>query len=510
MSKLWQRIIALCLLLTVLTVGMPTVNVAVFGGTVSNGTDSVVLPLDENAASILGITPAQVADLRAEILATVLAFETDCDLQKYGIVYSSEVNTCLSGLIRNAMPEMFHVSTWSFYRQTGGDGLVTRVHFAPFLYTEQEYHEKLQQCDEIADRLTEDLVDSNLTDEYKALLLHDRLATWVDYDNGGLLTGTVTAVDHTMYGALCNRLAVCDGYAKAYIYLLRHVGITSYICRSLELAHAWNIVEVDGEWYHVDVTWDDPVWDITGRVNHKFFLLSSDGIYAAEHEASDYDTTPSDTRFETQDLPWYSSTTAFQYLNERLYYIDNDREVLRCKEGDAFCDTVSVADEWCVSATQSYKRNFARLSADGPYLYYSLSKAVYRYDPVTGTSQAIHAPDFNNRPYHNIYGMRTEDGMLYYDVTDSPNYDGFTKKFRQECVPLPAVPGVKIGNVDGDEQINSTDARLVLQYAVRKIDETALNKAAADVNGDGYVDSTDARLILQVAVRKIDKFPAAQ
>jgi len=61
--------------------------------------------------------------------------------------------------------------------------------------------------------------------------------------------------------------------------------------------------------------------------------------------------------------------------------------------------------------------------------------------------------------------------------------------------------------VDGNKEVNSTDARLTLQYAVGKIDETALNLDVADVDGNNKVDSTDARLILQKAVGKIQKFP---
>jgi len=66
------------------------------------------------------------------------------------------------------------------------------------------------------------------------------------------------------------------------------------------------------------------------------------------------------------------------------------------------------------------------------------------------------------------------------------------------------------GDVNGDGAIDSTDARLVLQYAVGKIQETALDISSADVNGDSEVDSTDARLILQYAVGKIREFPQAK
>ena len=66
-----------------------------------------------------------------------------------------------------------------------------------------------------------------------------------------------------------------------------------------------------------------------------------------------------------------------------------------------------------------------------------------------------------------------------------------------------------IGDVNGDSKVDSTDARLVLQYAVKKIGTSALNVAVADVDGNGKIDSTDARLILQYAVKKITTFPAA-
>lgn len=75
-------------------------------------------------------------------------------------------------------------------------------------------------------------------------------------------------------------------------------------------------------------------------------------------------------------------------------------------------------------------------------------------------------------------------------------------KFEEE----PVLTG--LGDVNGDRKIDSTDARMTLQYAVKKIGEDALNTEAADVDNSEAVDSTDARLILQYAVGKIDELPA--
>ncbi len=65
-----------------------------------------------------------------------------------------------------------------------------------------------------------------------------------------------------------------------------------------------------------------------------------------------------------------------------------------------------------------------------------------------------------------------------------------------------------LGDIDGNRVVNTTDARLALQYAVEKITLNEDQLAAGDVDGNGVVNTTDARLILQYAVEKIDKFPA--
>ena len=64
-----------------------------------------------------------------------------------------------------------------------------------------------------------------------------------------------------------------------------------------------------------------------------------------------------------------------------------------------------------------------------------------------------------------------------------------------------------LGDVNGDEVIDSKDARLILDYEAKQ-ENSALSVAVADVSGDGVVDSNDAVLILQYAEKKISAFPA--
>ncbi len=589
MKTMFKKSVVLLTALAMLLMCTPLQGVAADGMTTFPGTVSTSYasrPSASQATTVLGISEYEVEQLKNAIFSTAYNFGEMCDVTRFKIPYSEEVAECISGLISDTMPELFNINNWMFYKDDV-TGFLAGIEFTNYQYSSSDYADMLQRCREVTEYLTHDLVDSDLTPAKKALVLHDRLAVWVDYDQAAIKADNVPYIDHTMYGALWNRLAVCDGYAEAYMYLLRAVGIDSYVCRSETLYHAWNIVFVEGEYYHVDVTKDDPVWDVTGRVNHNFFLRSSAGNYAAGNKATDYDTTPTDTKFD-EGWSWFSSTTAHHVFGDRIYYIDNEREKLCYWEGNTLYDVLSVEDTWWLSGDEYYNDNFSRLSADEHYLYYSLAQSVHRYDPKTGKSDPLHYPDFSGRKYHNIYGMKVQFNTLICDITDNPAFSADTKKYRQELatyrkneveyilieelpikkeyrtgesldtsglmikvrdsngdcyyitdgftvdgfapdksgeqvltvsygghtttftVKVVSAERVTMGDVNGNGRIDSTDARLVLQYAVGKIEQNAIIFAAADVSGNNKIDSTDARLVLQYAVGKIQSFPVAK
>ena len=102
-----------------------------------------------------------------------------------------------------------------------------------------------------------------------ALQIHDKLIDLVVYDQKAVET-LDRDLAHTAYGALVensrgdDNTAVCDGYSYAYEYLLQKAGIRSAFVAGVageteEAAgnHSWNLVELSGEWYEVDATWDD-------------------------------------------------------------------------------------------------------------------------------------------------------------------------------------------------------------------------------------------------------------
>ena len=89
---------------------------------------------------------------------------------------------------------------------------------------------------------------------------------------------------HSAYGAIVKSSAVCDGYARAYQYLLYKVGILSHVATGVADGggHAWNLVKLDGKWYYTDLTWDDP--DASGGfVFYEHFNITDEQLADCDH-----------------------------------------------------------------------------------------------------------------------------------------------------------------------------------------------------------------------------------
>lgn len=90
---------------------------------------------------------------------------------------------------------------------------------------------------------------------------YDKLKFFHDYLVLNCENDTESPYSNTIYGALVQKNALCEGYAKAFSYLCNLAGIENTIVTGLTGAgvyHMWNMVKLGGNWYHVDVTWDNP------------------------------------------------------------------------------------------------------------------------------------------------------------------------------------------------------------------------------------------------------------
>ncbi len=118
--------------------------------------------------------------------------------------------------------------------------------------------------------------------EYQTVVnYHDYIVANTVY---GFLEGDDYDLSFTASGALLKGTAVCNGYAEAMELLLLCSGFDVYMAfgNTTEGSHAWNIVNIEGDWYHVDTTWDDPIPDMGDTALH-IYLNVDDAIIGETH-----------------------------------------------------------------------------------------------------------------------------------------------------------------------------------------------------------------------------------
>ena len=390
--------------------------------TVNAGAETVVFEENQlfGSPDVLTASMARSVDSYAlkEYLRTELVkCPATVDVSSFNLEYTENSKTILKNIIYYESPELFHISGYSM--SVSNDKIKTIT--PKYSYTAQEYTTIYNECMTQADIILDGIRgNSKLNDVQKALLIHDRLAVHCEYDVSVYTTGNVPDESFTMYGTLAKGVSVCQGYAETYYYLLEKVGIENRLCSSDALYHVWNIVTINGKEYHVDVTWDDPNFDKTGQVYHTNFLRSSDGIYETDHDASDYDTSPTDTTYD--NYFWQCSNTEFQMIGNEIYYIDNDAEAIKKYSNKS--SIADCSDVWPASTNGSFWiGNFARLSSDGTNLYYNTATDVYKYTVSSGGTEKIWSPDLSANVLFRIYGFTYKNGYLICDINSTPNFN---------------------------------------------------------------------------------------
>lgn len=160
---------------------------------------------------------------------------------------------------------------YSGYLNSENTEIITKIYMYCYADREETALAK-QKYDSAADKLIAGITP-DMPEFERELILHDRLAGHIAYEDGDYV--------HDAYGALVNGKAVCEGYAKAFQYLLQKVGIQSFMATGIGNGgkHAWNIVRIDGKYYNVDLTWDDVKSDII----YTYFNITDEEIKSLSH-----------------------------------------------------------------------------------------------------------------------------------------------------------------------------------------------------------------------------------
>lgn len=148
------------------------------------------------------------------------------------------------------------------------------------IHVEQSYFtntEQEAQVDALVNRLVSS-VPATMPTYDKVKFVNDYIVKNTVYSEQAI------ASPHSAYAVAIEGRGVCQGYALFAYKLLKALGVDNYYVTG-EVAtggHAWNLVNVDGAWYHLDTTWNDPLPDRGQEVRYDYFLISDTQI-AKDH-----------------------------------------------------------------------------------------------------------------------------------------------------------------------------------------------------------------------------------
>lgn len=146
-----------------------------------------------------------------------------------------------------------------------------------YYFTYYTSKEKSQKAGQLLNKVAQQIMKTNKTDYERVKAVNDYVVSNTQY-------GGKTRDRYTVYGLLTNKQAVCQGYALTVYDLLTRMKIpVRYVVgTSLGQNHAWNKVKVDGKWYNLDSTWNDPLPNRPTEVNYNYFLIS-DRVFSKDH-----------------------------------------------------------------------------------------------------------------------------------------------------------------------------------------------------------------------------------
>lgn len=401
-----------------------------------------VIPISTNATE---------QDLYNFIYDSFLSGEEEIDISGYNITYT-ELYPLLEKMLKNEPMLFFWRGQYSFYFNSS-TGVVLQL-LPEYTISTSEIDAALSFVDAELSKIINSVPEG--IDEYQtALYLHDYICLRFKYD------ATLSSSD--IYTSLKTGTAVCMGYSLLYDELLTRVGIENraVVSPASALNHMWNQLYLDGSWYYVDVTWDDPVPERFGRAKHTNFLQSDEvfvithnGYYNAENKAinTDYD-----------ELSWHTVTTPFAYACGKNYAVYGNHIKEIDIHTDKQLDKIEISSSGWLSANGTYLGFCIGLGSYKDVLYYNTKNEIISYDPKTNETKTFLTPDSS---LGTVMGLYTVGNELHYFMSEQGLFE------------------------DGVEYIVDIESGKALNTPVNKTNPPKEN-VGGDANGDGKLDQFD-------------------
>lgn len=136
-------------------------------------------------------------------------------------------------------------------------------------------NDDIAAINEIVDKVIKEKLNNNMPTREKIKIIHDYIIDNAEYDKLKYENkNDTTYKSNTAYGVLIQGYGTCNGYADAMAIFLDKLNIINYKISNSE--HIWNLVYLDGKWYHLDLTWDDPISDVNINRDTYFLITTSE------------------------------------------------------------------------------------------------------------------------------------------------------------------------------------------------------------------------------------------
>lgn len=364
------------------------------------------------------------------------AKKTDISLSEYKIP-SSYAGTLVSAVV-NEHPDLYAVDVWNTYTYYSTSGYCVKI-----AATYNAGYDDAAFQNAVNEALGS--LDYNMDDMQKAITLHDYLVLNCEYYSD---SSTFPDTVYDAYAALVDRKAVCQGYALAYKYLLNQAGVDCYMVTSSAMNHAWNLIALNGQYYQVDTTWDDPLQDRLGYARHKYMFVSDEAFQSSRdhygwqvtYRNQAVNLVADDTTYD--NAFWVDINSPFVIKDNNFYYVNrNTRKIT--KRGYTTGEESSIytiSDTWRPTGNSSsyYTGSYSGLFTLGDRLYFNTPDYVYSisYD---GNDLRLETKKLSGAS-GSVYGITYREGLVYYVLYTEYKYSKetplTTQLLNEHVVPV--------------------------------------------------------------------------
>lgn len=283
-------------------------------------------------------------------------------------------------------PELFYVDGYSYTRYTRGDVTVAIEFTGKYNCTSEEAGKRRKAIEKEVDRLltqapTEDDDYAKIKYTYETLILN------TDYD-------MEAPNNQNIYSVFVDKRSVCQGYAKAFQYLMNRMGVKCTLVqgavRETGEGHAWNLLEADGDFYYVDATWgdisyrseqDEETEKIPLGISYEYLCITTERLLRT-HEPD-----------MEKDYPQCTALKDNYYVKEGAYFTEYDRDQMtklvedRVFIGGEVRDEAEIMISLCCADETCYEEMYRALITEKEIFDYLAGSGISSFIYSTGEEQ---------------------------------------------------------------------------------------------------------------------------